>query len=111
MKKKDRKQKNTKKSAPPKTQHEIHSNPATATTSRRSATKYVSYVSPYSPASINTGFAEIGLVLLSQSVKTKNVKLALTGTQTDRQTETDVRTGRQIKNSTLYPPRYYSRGN
>ena len=60
---------NTKKPAPPKTHHEIHSNPVIATTSRRRATKYVPRVSPYSPASIDPGFVEIGLVQLSQSVK------------------------------------------
>ena len=52
--------------------HEIHSSPATATTSRRRATKHVPRVSPYSPASIDPGFVEIGLVQLSQSVKTTN---------------------------------------
>ena len=62
-------EKNTKKSAPPETHHEIHSNPATATTSRRRATKHVPRVHPHSPASIDSGFVEIGLVQLSQSVK------------------------------------------
>ena len=72
--------KNTeKKSAPPKTHHEIHSNPTTATTSRRRATKHVPRVSPYTPASIDPGFVEIGLVQLSESVKTANV----THTQTE----------------------------
>ena len=56
-----------------KTHHEIHIGPATATTSRRRATKHVPRVSPYSPASIDPGFVEIGLVQLSQSVKTTNV--------------------------------------
>ena len=73
--------KNTKKSTPPKTHHEIHSSPATATTSTRRATKHVTHVSPYSPASIDPGFVEIGFVQLSQSVKTANV----THTQTDGQ--------------------------
>ena len=58
---------------PPKTHHEIHSSPATATTSRRLATKHIPRVSPYSLASIDLGFVEIGLVQLSQSVKTTNV--------------------------------------
>ena len=71
---------NTKKSAPPKTHLEIHSSPATATTSRRRAKKHVPRVSPYSPASIDIRFVEIGLVQLSQSVKTTNV------THRDRQT-------------------------
>ena len=47
--------------------------PATATTSRRRAKIHVPRVSPYSPACIDTGFVEIGLVQLSQSVKTTNV--------------------------------------
>ena len=37
----------------------------------------------HSPASIDPGFAEIGLVQLSQSVKTTNVTHTLTDTQTD----------------------------
>ena len=65
--------KSTKKSAPPKTHHDIHSSPATATTSRQRATKHAPRVSSYSPASIDPGFVEIGLVQLSQSVKTTNV--------------------------------------
>ena len=40
---------------PTQTHHDIHSSPATATTSRRRATKHVSRVSPYSPASIVPG--------------------------------------------------------
>ena len=83
-KKKNRKKKNKKNPTAPKTHHEIHSSPATATTSRRRATKHVPRVSlyEYSPASINPGFVEIGLVQLSQSVETTNV----THTLTDRQT-------------------------
>ena len=65
---------NTNKCAPPKTHHEVHSSPATATTSRRLATKHVPRVSPYSPASIDPGFVNIGHVQLSQSVKTTNIK-------------------------------------
>ena len=71
-KKKNEKKKNTKKFAASKTHHEIHSSQATATTSRRRATKHVTRVSPYSPASIDSGFVEIGLVQLPQSVKTTN---------------------------------------
>ena len=59
--------------AAPKALHEIHSSPATATTSRRRATKHDLRVSPYSLASIDAGFVEIGLVQLSQSVETTNV--------------------------------------
>ena len=61
------------KSAPLKTHHEIHSSPATASNSRRHARKHVPRVSAYSPASIDPRFVEIGLVQLSQSVKTTNV--------------------------------------
>ena len=60
-------------------------NPQQVTTSRRRAKKHVPRVSPCSPASIDTGFVEIGLVQLSQSVKTTNV--THTHTQTDRQTD------------------------
>ena len=70
---------------------------------RESAETHVPRGSPYSPASIDTGFVEIGLVQLSQSVKTANVVHTLTDTQTDRQTDrqtdgqTDRRTDRLIK--------------
>ena len=77
----------------PKTHHEIHSSPATATTSRRRAAKHDPRVSPYSPVLIDPGFEEIGLVQLSQSVKTTNV------TDTHRQTD-------QLNNGALYAPRY-----
>ena len=62
-----------KKIAQPKTHHEIHGRPATATNSRRRAAKHVPRVSPHSPASIDPGFVTIGLVQPSQSVKTTNV--------------------------------------
>ena len=78
-KKKTGENKKRKIPAAPKTHHEIHSSPATATTSRRSATKHIPRVSPYLPASIDPGFVEIDLVQLSQSVKTTNV----THTQTN----------------------------
>ena len=81
---KSEKKKHTKKSAPPKTHHEIHSSPATATTSRRFATKHVPRVRPYSSASIDSGFVKIGFLQLSQSVKTTNVTHTLTDTQTDQ---------------------------
>ena len=67
-----------------KTHHETHSSPATATISRRRATKHVLRVSPYSPASIDPGFVEIGLVQLSQSVKRR---MLLMHRQTDRPTD------------------------
>ena len=82
VRRKKKSKKNTKKSSPSKTHHEIHSNPATATTSRRCATKHVPRVCLYSRASINPGFVQIGLVKLSQSVKTMNV--THTHTHTDR---------------------------
>ena len=82
---KRKKRKKRKNPAPPKTHHEIHSSPASATTSRRRATKHVPRVSPYSPASMDPGFVEIGLEQLSsQSVKTTNVTHADTDRQTDR---------------------------
>ena len=42
--------------------------------------EHVPRVSPYSPASIDPGFVEIGLVHLSQSVKTTNVTHTLRDT-------------------------------
>ena len=70
-----------KKIAPPKTHHEIRSRPATAINSKRRAAKHVARVSPHSPASIDIEFVKIGLVQLSNSVKTTNV------THTDRHTD------------------------
>ena len=78
---KKRKKKNAKNSALPKTHHESHSSPATATTSRRHVMKHVTRGRPHSPASIDPEFVEIGLVQPSQSVKTTNV--TLTHTQTN----------------------------
>ena len=64
-KKKKSKKKNNKKSAPPKTHHEIHSSPATATNSRRRATKQFPRGSPYSHASsIDPVFVEISLACI-----------------------------------------------
>ena len=84
--KKNTEKKNTeKKSTPPETHHEIHSSPATATNSRPHARKHVPRVSLQPPASIDPGFVEIGLVQLSQSVKTTNVTHTLT--DTDRWTD------------------------
>ena len=94
VRRKQTKKKHKKKPAAPKTHHEIHSSQATATTSRRRATKHVPRGSPYSPASIDPGFVEIGLVQLSQLVKTTNVA----HTRTDRRTD-------ELNNGTLYAPR------
>ena len=71
---------------PKHTNHEIYSSPAISATLRRRVTKHVPRVSPYSPASINPGFVEIGLVQLSKSVKATN---DVTHTQytADRQTD------------------------
>ena len=80
-KRKQNRKRNTKKSVLPKTHHEIHSSPVTTSNSRRHARKHVPSVSPYSPASMDPGFVEIGLVQLSQSVKTANV------THADRKTD------------------------
>ena len=66
----------TRNPAAPKTHHETHSSPATATPGRR-VTKHVPR--QYSRASIDPGFVGIGLVQLSQSAKPTNV------THTDRQ--------------------------
>ena len=87
VRRKQSKNKNEINPAAPKTHHEIHSNPTTATTSRQRATKHVPRANPYSPASVDPGFVEIDLVQLSQSVKTTNV--------THTQTDTDRQTGRQ----------------
>ena len=67
----------------PKTPHEIHSSPATATTTRRRATKHVPRVSPYSPALIDPGFVKIGL---GAAVAISKNDECYTYTQTDRQT-------------------------
>ena len=66
-------EKTTRNPAAPKTHHEMHSSPAIATIRRRRVIKHVPRVSPHSPASTDPGFVEIGLVQLSQSVKTTNV--------------------------------------
>ena len=77
-----------KKTIAPKTHHEIHSSPATATTSRRRATKYVPRVNPYSPASVDPGFVEIGLVQLSKKHECDTYTAhRQTYRQTDRQTD------------------------
>ena len=57
--------------------------------------KHVPRVSPYSPDSIDPGFAEIGLVQLSQSVKTTKVTHTRTHIPTDN-----------LNIGTLYAPRY-----
>ena len=57
-----------------------------------------SHSNPYSPASVDPGFLEIGLVQLSQSVKTTNV----THTYTDRLVSFQAD---EINNSTWYAPR------
>ena len=79
--KKSRK-KNHEKIRPAQNTQQIHSNPATATTSRRRATKHGPRVSPYSPDSIDPVFVEIGFVQLSQSAKTTNVTHTLTDGRT-----------------------------
>ena len=89
--------------AAPKTHHEILSIPATETTSRQRATKHVPRISPYLPGSIDPGCVEIGVVQLSQLVKTTNVTHTLIDTQTeDRRTDrrTDGRTDRRTDRQT-----------
>ena len=93
----EKNEKKTRNPAAPKAHHEIHSSQATVTTSVRRATKHAPRVSPYSPACIDPGFVEIGLVQLSQSVKTTNVKHVRR--QTNGQTD-------QLNNGTLYATRY-----
>ena len=78
-KKKKKRKQNTRKPVAPRKHHEILNRPATVITSRRRATKRVPRVSPYSHASIDPAFVEIGLVQLSKSVKNTNA----THTQTD----------------------------
>ena len=77
-KKHKRKSPSTKTHRTHKTHHGIHSNPAIATSSRPRARKHAPRLSPYSPASIDPGFAKVGLVQLSQSEKTSNVTHRLT---------------------------------
>ena len=86
-KKRFEKDKHTKKPASPKTHHHIYSGSATEINSSRRATKHVPRVGACSLASIDPGCVEIGLVQLSQTVKTTNVTHALTDTQTDRRTD------------------------
>ena len=75
-KKKIEKNKNTKKFTPPKTHHDIHSSPTTATTPRRRATKHVPRISTYSPTSIDPGFVEIVFVQLSRLPMAKTASVA-----------------------------------
>ena len=96
LKKKKGRNQNTKKSTPPTTHHESRSSPANATASRLRAKKHVPRVSPSSLASIDSGFVEIGLVQLSQSVKTTN---SMSHTRTHILTD-------KLSNGTLYAPRY-----
>ena len=95
---------NTRNTAAPKTHNKNHSSPATATTSGRLAMKHVPRVSPYSPASIDPGFVEIGLVQLSQSVKTTKISHThrRIHRQIDRQTDRQTyrHTDRQINGLT-----------
>ena len=79
--KKKKNKKTREKIRPTQTPHEIHSTPATASNARRHARKHVPHVSPYSPASMDPGFTEIGLVQLSVS---KNDECY---THTDRHTD------------------------
>ena len=81
--------KNKKKSAATKRHQRIHSSPATPITLRRRAAKHVPRVSPCSPASIIPGFVEIGVVQLSQSVKTTRVTHTLKDTDRQRDGRTD----------------------
>ena len=73
-----------KNSTSPKTHHYIHSNRATATTTRRCAKNHAPHVSPYSPASIDTGFVCGNRPRTAlKSVKTTKDAHTLTDIQTD----------------------------
>ena len=77
---------------PPHRKHnreKIHSSPTTACNPRRHAMKHVPHASPYSPDSIDPEYVEIGLVQLSQSVKTTN-SMSQTRTHTYRQTNKKI---------------------
>ena len=75
-KKKTTEKKNTNPAAP-KTHHEIHSSPATATTSRRRAVKHVPLGSPYShSSSIDLGLVKIGLACIRTYVYTRTAAAA-----------------------------------
>ena len=93
----------TKKTTPPGTHYEGRSSPANATSSRRRAKKHVARVCPISPASIDTRFVQIGLVQLSQSVKTTN---SMSHTYTHKPTDklntpcTHPGTSREVKEAT-----------
>ena len=69
-------EKNTSKYAPPKAHHDIYSNLATATTSKRCAMKHVQRVSPYSIACTHPGFVEVGFVQLLQMPMEKTASVA-----------------------------------
>ena len=75
MRSKKNKKKTRKTAAVAKTHHEIHSSPATTINSRRHATKHVPRICPYSPASIDAGFVEIGFGQLSKSVSYTHLTL------------------------------------
>ena len=79
------KKKTRKNPAAPKTHREINpQQPGDRDHLETACTvKHVSRVSPYSPASIDTGFVEIGILQLSQSVKTTNL---MSHARTQRQT-------------------------
>ena len=84
-----RRKKTTKtKTKTKKTPHPKHTTKSTAARRPRpprDGMKHVPRVSPYSLASMDPGFVEIGLVQLSQSVKTTNVTYTYTE-QRNRQT-------------------------
>ena len=88
---------NTSEHAPPKTHHEIHSSPAIATTLRRRAAKHVPCISPYSPASIDPGFVEIGLVQLALAISKSDEWMCYTNT--DRHRQTDGHLLKKLKNA------------
>ena len=67
--------------------HQNHSSPATATTSKRRATKQAPRASPSSPASVDTVFVEIGNAQLSQVTILRKIRTQTGSTLTERQTD------------------------
>ena len=75
-KKTKKQKKKQRKNRPAQMHHDIHSSPATPTTSRRRATKHIPRISPYSPAYRDPGFVEISLAHLSQLPMDKTASIA-----------------------------------
>ena len=83
--KKRKRKTRTRSPAAPKTNHELHSSPATATTSERSATKHVPRVGPYAPASVDPEFVD-NLPPTAPAITKNDECYTYTDRQTARQT-------------------------